>query len=103
MARQIILGTEERPVKYHGMVKFVVFECNNCHNNFSKQESYFRKQLKTRESACCFCSAKCRTSYIAKKTFINKAYKPASKTEDEVEHKSSSNPISRFFSGFLRS
>lgn len=74
MPKQIVIGTEDRPIKYHGQVKFVVFECNNCHKHFAKQESYFRKQLKTRENACCFCSAGCRTTYHAKRNFIEKAY-----------------------------
>lgn len=74
MPKQIVIGTEDRPVKYHNKVKYVIFECNNCHKQFAKQESYFRKQLKTRENACCFCSAGCRTTYHAKKNFVQKAY-----------------------------
>lgn len=63
MLKQIIVGEELVPVKYHGQVKFLVFECNQCHTQFKKEESYYRKQTKRRAHACCFCSPKCRTTY----------------------------------------
>lgn len=67
MLTQIIRGETELPVKYHGKVKFIIFECNNCHKEFNKPVSYYRKQLKTRENACCFCSPECRTAYLKQK------------------------------------
>lgn len=66
MLKQIVKGEKYIPVKYHGQVKLVVFECNNCHKEFEKPESYFRKQLKTRRFACCFCSPGCRSTYYSR-------------------------------------
>lgn len=66
MLKQTIKGEKSLKVKYHGEVKFLIFECNSCHKNFEKQESYFRKQSKTRQTACCFCSPECRTEYFTK-------------------------------------
>lgn len=68
MPRQIITGEKMLPIKYHGLVKHLIFECNNCHKQFLKSESYYRKQSKTRKHACCFCSPKCRSTYFFKKT-----------------------------------
>ncbi|OGG22045.1 hypothetical protein A3J20_02770 [Candidatus Gottesmanbacteria bacterium RIFCSPLOWO2_02_FULL_42_29] len=67
--QQKILGTEMRQVKYHGNVKFLIFECNNCLKPFSRMESYSRKQVKIHKNACCFCSPECRTSYFKKTKF----------------------------------
>lgn len=64
MLRQKIVGSEMRAVKYHDKVKFLHFECNNCHKTFAKLESYSRKQLKIHKNACCFCSPDCRTKYF---------------------------------------
>jgi hypothetical protein len=65
---QIIKKSEYRPIKYHGQVKFLVFECNNCHKEFSRQESYARKQVKIHKNACTFCSPLCRTAFFKGKT-----------------------------------
>jgi len=77
MLKQMVIGVNEKPVKYHGLVKFVVFECNNCHKQFEKQESYFKKQMKTRDNACCFCSPRCRSLYLTKNNIIAHTYKSA--------------------------
>ncbi|OGG03660.1 hypothetical protein A2W14_04055 [Candidatus Gottesmanbacteria bacterium RBG_16_37_8] len=66
MLTQKIIGTQYKKVKYHGQVKFLIFECNNCHKHFSKMESYSKKQLKIHKHACCFCSPKCRDAYFRK-------------------------------------
>jgi len=65
MIKQLIVGSQYLPVKYHGKVKFLTFECNFCHKTFSKMESYARKQVKIHRNACCFCSPVCRTKYFA--------------------------------------
>src|SRR3989338_35395 len=64
MLTQKIIGTEYKKVKYHGSVKFLIFECNFCSKRFSKMESYCRKQLKIHKNACCFCSPLCRNKYF---------------------------------------
>lgn len=64
MLKHKILGQETKSVKYHGTVKFIIFECNTCGEHFSKMESYCKKQFKTHKNACCFCSARCRNIYI---------------------------------------
>lgn len=63
MLKQIIVGTEYHPVKFHGKVKHLVFECNTCGKRFLKLESYVKKQMKKRTNVCCFCSADCRVKY----------------------------------------
>ncbi len=68
MLKQIILGTREESVKYHGRVKFLVFQCNFCRREFSKMESYARKQVKIHRNACCFCSPACRVQYFKNKS-----------------------------------
>lgn len=72
MVQQIIIGTEYRPIKFHGMVKHMVFECNTCHEQFAKPESYYRKQMKRRTNVCCFCSPRCRTIFMTGKMFSEK-------------------------------
>lgn len=67
MLTQKIIGTEYKTVKYHGNVKFLIFECNNCSKQFSKMESYSKKQLKIHKNACCFCSPNCRNIYFNQK------------------------------------
>ncbi|MCJ7740287.1 hypothetical protein MUP32_03135 [Candidatus Microgenomates bacterium] len=64
MLKQILVDSINLPVKYHNKIKFLIFECNHCHKHFKKQESYYRKQLKRRKIACCFCSPKCRSRYF---------------------------------------
>lgn len=66
MLKQKIIGTEYKKIKYHGEVKHLLFECNNCHKQFSKMESYCRKQVKIHKNACCFCSPNCRNQYFKK-------------------------------------
>lgn len=68
MLTQKIIGSEYKKVKYHGMVKFLIFKCNNCRKKFSKMESYSKKQLKIHKNACCFCSASCRNNYFNNKS-----------------------------------
>ena len=68
MLTQKIIGTEYKKIKYHGQVKFLIFECNNCRKKFSKMESYCKKQLKIHKHACCFCSPKCRDQYFRKQS-----------------------------------
>ena|SRR3990167_7469310 len=78
MLTQKILGSEYKKIKYHGLVKFLIFECNNCRKSFSKMESYSKKQLKIHKNACCFCSADCRNDYFNQKTkeTVKKAHTP---------------------------
>jgi hypothetical protein len=64
MLKQIIKGEKEVSLKFHGKVKFMVFECNQCHKDFEKPASYYRKQMKTRKNSCCFCSPQCRVKYL---------------------------------------
>ena len=68
MPKAIIKQMKLMPVKYHGQVSFVDFECNSCHRTFTKKESYFNKQLKKRPSACSFCSPSCRSKYFFDKS-----------------------------------
>jgi hypothetical protein len=49
----------------HPHVKYLVFKCFACGNEFDKQASYYRKQIKRRKNACSFCSRSC----VAKNTF----------------------------------
>lgn len=65
MMSQVIRGETYKDIKYHGKVKYFIFECNHCHAPFEKLESYFSKQLKKRKNACCFCTAACRARYIS--------------------------------------
>lgn len=64
MLTQKIISSENKPVKYHGNIKFITFECNFCRRHFSKMASYYKKQLKSRPHACCFCSPECRNDYF---------------------------------------
>lgn len=64
MLKQIIVGSEDKKIKFHGYIKYIIFECNKCHKHFSKQESYYKKQLKNRKGACCFCSPRCRSRFL---------------------------------------
>jgi hypothetical protein len=64
MLKQIIKGEKLIPIKFHGNVKHIVFACNVCGKEFIKPESYFKKQSKKRQHACCFCSPKCRSKYL---------------------------------------
>lgn len=64
MLAQIHKGGKEVILKFHGKVKFMVFECNRCHKDFEKPASYYRKQMKTRKNSCCFCSPDCRVKYF---------------------------------------
>jgi len=67
MLTQKIIGTEYKKVKYHGQIKYLIFECNNCGKQFSKMESYAKKQLRIHKHACCFCSPDCRNKFFNKK------------------------------------
>src|SRR3990172_11367523 len=88
MLTQKIIGTEYKKVKYHGQIKFLIFECNNCRKHFSKMESYCKKQLKIHPHACCFCSPDCRNRYFNKKTAVSK--KRIQKTISVNSHKKGS-------------
>ncbi len=74
MLTQIIKGEELLPIKFHGEVKHLIFECNQCHENFVRPQSYLRKQSKKRAHACCFCSPRCRSKYM----FVNKTQQVSS-------------------------
>lgn len=89
MLTQKIIGTEYKKVKYHGQVKYLIFECNNCGKQFSKMESYSKKQLKIHEHACCFCSPDCRNYYFNKK-LIKKQAPVASSSEPDSDKKNTS-------------
>lgn len=75
MLKHIIVGSEYHPVKFHGKVKHLIFECNTCSKRFMKLESYVKKQMKKRQNVCCFCSAECRVKY-ANTPHMNHEEKP---------------------------
>lgn len=96
MLKQIIIGTKEEKIKYHGSVRFLLFECNMCHRQFTQLTSYFRKQVKKRPTACCFCSPACRTKYF----FQNKHIPEGRQVPTEQKVKESISPfgwLSRLF------
>ncbi len=99
MPKQIIKATKLVPVKYHGKVKYLVFECNYCHREFVKPESYYKKQLKTRKNACCFCSPQCLLDSQGRKDCRKK---PARNIDKAFSQKD--NPKKKgFFSSFIKS
>jgi hypothetical protein len=85
MLKQIILDKKEIPIKYHGKVTHIVFECNFCHKSFMQKESYYKKQLKRRKYACCFCSPGCRTKYQISDKIPKKNTELQSNSQEKIE------------------